>query len=446
VLNVNDAPVLSSPIAEQSATEDTLFSFTVPAETFSDIDAGDTLRYTAELASGGTLPAWLRFDAQTRTFSGTPFNGDVGMLSLRLTATDGAGASAATLFALTVVNTNDAPVVAQALVERTATAGERLQFELPQASFRDDDVGDTLTYSATLSDGSPLPGWLEFDAATRVFTVSPGAGNLGVTGIRVVATDAAGAAAEARFALTVKPAPAVVEEGNRGIEASEPASDTAAPASPEAALPGLPSSTPPTVAPTRPPEREEALPEAPVLNSTPPRPAASTEGASTTERLSSRADAVLAAALVPGYETLGSATLGQLLQSDDLLRKLEELQRQLLSPGEDRQLSYASSIAVTGSVSVGYIVWLVRGGVLVSSMLSALPVWQMIDPLPVLAAAGGAKRPVKAGATDDADVERLFDKAEDAATPHQAPEAPVPDTASANASTREKSPSMESTR
>ncbi len=27
--------------------------------------------------------------------------------------------------------------------------------------------GDSLTYSATLADGSPLPAWLTFDAATQ---------------------------------------------------------------------------------------------------------------------------------------------------------------------------------------------------------------------------------------------------------------------------------------
>ena len=32
----------------------------------------------------------------------------------------------------------------------------------------------------------------------------------------------------------------------------------------------------------------------------------------------------------------------------------------------------------------GYIAWLLRGGILLSSVLSSLPAWRMIDPLPVL--------------------------------------------------------------
>ena len=42
------------------------FTFTFAANTFDDVDAGDTLTYTSD-ASG-----WLSFDAATRTFSGTP--------------------------------------------------------------------------------------------------------------------------------------------------------------------------------------------------------------------------------------------------------------------------------------------------------------------------------------------------------------------------------------
>ena len=45
-----------------------------------DVDVGDTLTYTSD-ASG-----WLSFDAATRTFSGTPLNGDVGTTTVTVTA------------------------------------------------------------------------------------------------------------------------------------------------------------------------------------------------------------------------------------------------------------------------------------------------------------------------------------------------------------------------
>ncbi|MBM3880909.1 MAG: DUF5011 domain-containing protein [Verrucomicrobia bacterium] len=77
----NSAPIVAQPIANQTATYGAAFSFTVPANTFSDVDAGQTLTYTA---SG--LPAWLSFDANTATFAGTPT--DLGSSTLTVTATD----------------------------------------------------------------------------------------------------------------------------------------------------------------------------------------------------------------------------------------------------------------------------------------------------------------------------------------------------------------------
>ncbi len=38
VANVNDAPTVANPIADQSATQDVAFSYTVPTNTFADID------------------------------------------------------------------------------------------------------------------------------------------------------------------------------------------------------------------------------------------------------------------------------------------------------------------------------------------------------------------------------------------------------------------------
>ena len=44
---------------------------------------------------------------------------------------------------------------------------------VPAASFTDVDVGDSLSLSATLADGSPLPSWLSFNAATQTFSGTP---------------------------------------------------------------------------------------------------------------------------------------------------------------------------------------------------------------------------------------------------------------------------------
>ena len=88
VANNNDAPIVSVPLCAQSAVDGAVFSFTLPSNSFVDIDAGDTLSYSATRADGSLLPSWLSFNVTTCTFSGTPTDGDVGVLNLRVTATD----------------------------------------------------------------------------------------------------------------------------------------------------------------------------------------------------------------------------------------------------------------------------------------------------------------------------------------------------------------------
>jgi hypothetical protein len=39
---------------------------------------------------------------------------------------------------------------------------------------------------------------------------------------------------------------------------------------------------------------------------------------------------------------------------------------------------------VSGGLAVGYVLWLIRGGYLLSSLLSSMPAWRLVDPLPIL--------------------------------------------------------------
>jgi len=105
-LMTNDAPVVSNPIGDQSATEDAAFSFVVPADTFSDADVGDTLSYSATFSDGAALPEWLSFDPATRTFSGTPSFDDAGTLHIKVTVTDEGGAGVSSTFEMNVKRTS----------------------------------------------------------------------------------------------------------------------------------------------------------------------------------------------------------------------------------------------------------------------------------------------------------------------------------------------------
>src|SRR5690606_29679532 len=98
------------PIPDQNATQDALFEFTFDANTFSDPE-NDTLTYTARESGEASPPGWLTFDANTRTFSGTPLNADVGTVTIEVTADDGTN-TVSTTFEIVVANVNDAPFVA----------------------------------------------------------------------------------------------------------------------------------------------------------------------------------------------------------------------------------------------------------------------------------------------------------------------------------------------
>jgi Ca2+-binding RTX toxin-like protein len=109
IANVNDAPTVAALIADQSAIEDAAFSFVVPAGSFADVDPGDVLTLSASLANGSPLPAWLSFNAATMTFSGTPLRGDVGTVSVRVTATDVGGLTISDDFNLVIAPETIAP-------------------------------------------------------------------------------------------------------------------------------------------------------------------------------------------------------------------------------------------------------------------------------------------------------------------------------------------------
>jgi len=103
---VNEPPQVNNPISDQNATEGESFQFQVPDNTFSDPD-DDTLTFGANLNDDGELPNWLSFNADNRTFSGTPGEEDDGSLSILVTAEDSEGATVDTSFNLNVEEVED---------------------------------------------------------------------------------------------------------------------------------------------------------------------------------------------------------------------------------------------------------------------------------------------------------------------------------------------------
>ena len=98
---------------------------------------------------------------------------------------------------------NQPPEVLRLLADQMAVEDELFAYVVPLDAFTDSDPGDSLTYEATLQDGSGLPAWLSFDASTQTFSGTPLNSDVGVQDILVAVTDRAGAQASDVFRLEV---------------------------------------------------------------------------------------------------------------------------------------------------------------------------------------------------------------------------------------------------
>ena len=108
VNSVNDAPIINEPIPDTTLSVDSVFSYTVAETSFSDPE-GDNLTYSATLSNNSSLPSWLTFDPETRTFSGTLesteiIGQNIAPLPIVVTATDIGGKSVSDTFTITVTD------------------------------------------------------------------------------------------------------------------------------------------------------------------------------------------------------------------------------------------------------------------------------------------------------------------------------------------------------
>ena len=76
-------------------------------------------------------------------------------------------------------------------------------------------------------------------------------------------------------------------------------------------------------------------------------------------------------------------------------------EQKIFAPEAIDKVVVGSTAVVTTSLSVGYVVWILRGGSVLTTFMSALPAWHAFDPLPILQSA--ARRD-----EDDADDDSLL--------------------------------------
>ncbi|MFD1144614.1 lamin tail domain-containing protein [Larkinella insperata] len=198
----NRPPVVTKALVDQSATVGSSFFYSFDGSSFTDAD-GDVLTFAAVLEDNSVLPGWLSFQADLRSFSGTPPAGSPASLTVKVTASDGRGGQVSDSFEITIITpvTNTAPVLS-AIGSKTVTFGQALSFT---AHATDNDVPtQMLTYSVM------GPASASIDALTGVFNWTPTV--TGTYSLTVKVTDNGSPALSAQEAITVSVTPAPVSQ------------------------------------------------------------------------------------------------------------------------------------------------------------------------------------------------------------------------------------------
>ncbi|OSS51419.1 hypothetical protein B5807_03964 [Epicoccum nigrum] len=159
-------------------------------------------------------PAWLSIDGKTGTLSGTPGARDVGSASFTVTAT-GQDGVVANMESELLVTKDDSPKVVANISQALSTAGplsgpttivakasQDFEISFPSNFF---DSAKKLSYFATLSDHTPLPAWISFDASSLRFAGTIPPTSIPQTfGMLLIASDTPGyAASTVQFSLSI---------------------------------------------------------------------------------------------------------------------------------------------------------------------------------------------------------------------------------------------------
>ncbi|MGI9275750.1 MAG: VCBS domain-containing protein [Endozoicomonas sp.] len=169
-------------------------------------DSNDTLTYNQET---GPARGTLSINATTGAYTYDPglefqylAQGDTEDVTFSYRVTDAQGDYSTATITINVTGVNDAPTLATALTAQSVNEAQTFSYQIPANTFTDID-NVTLSYIATLSDGSPLPSWLSFDQNSRTFAGTPDNNDVTTLSIKVTARDPEGLSADATFNLVV---------------------------------------------------------------------------------------------------------------------------------------------------------------------------------------------------------------------------------------------------
>ena len=188
VSTTNLPPTVANGLVDQRATVGADFTYQFAANSFSDAN-GDNLAYSAVESGESGLPSWLGFTPSTRTFAGRPGDGDVGTVTVVVTADDGRGGTISDAFEIEV-SVAGALVLNVAAITGDDTVGiaeKAAGFAIAGDTGTEEDVAVTVEIgTATLTATSADPDSTDADdTATWSVDVPPDSAYIAGTGVEV---------------------------------------------------------------------------------------------------------------------------------------------------------------------------------------------------------------------------------------------------------------------
>ncbi len=196
---VPGAPASLTATASGSTRID--LSWTAPADNGGSAVTGYKIEVSSDSATSWTE---LVADTAATTYAHTGLAAGT-TRHYRVSAINSVGTSTSSdvVNATTGAAPNNAPRVANAIPDQTATAGKAFSYAFPDTTFNDTD-SDTLSYAATKADDTTLPTWLTFTDSTRTFAGTPVVADTGTVSVKVTASDGKGGSVSDKFDITVR--------------------------------------------------------------------------------------------------------------------------------------------------------------------------------------------------------------------------------------------------
>ncbi len=460
LLDINEAPLGANSMV--TATEDTDYVFTPSDFTFADPDAGDSMSGVrietmptngtlvlngAVLNAGSGLPAFVSsVDLTSGALIYRPLANNFGSnaASFGVTVIDNAGlASAANVQSVSLVPVNDAPTVngSQAAV---VAAGQSVTIE--PSTLQAVDAEDAASQLVFTLDDAPGAGILSLGGTT--LTVGSSFNQADIDSGRIAYASLSTSDIADSVTITVRDSAGASNSGISVTITSISASAIAPPAGSNPSFSGAPDSSNESNTQaddaTDSSDDEESFANAVQVVS--PGPVyvggAKSNGGDGSGTLSGESASLAANSLSADsgsrssrqflfqgtdggrgagldnaedlfglsggddeYRSVDYRRVPYQFSNSDLQSLRDHMSDALSEAMQFDQQVVASSIAVSSSLSIGYVIWLLRGGALLSSVLASIPAWRSIDPLPVL-----SSLPTSANDSDDQSLEERLEK------------------------------------